>query len=288
MKRPVLLLAIILLLCCSAWCAEEEPQALSILSIIPGQGAPGVQVIISGSGFSEKTTAYLGTNSMATRFISPKQIGFEIPAMPAGNYALYLRQGNGAPGRAYTFSVVPVKPVATSITPDSISFCASGQDRVISVGGKNFLEGAQIMFDGAMIRSSRISDDEITFTAPPVQGGLHQVQVKNPEETLSTALGLLVTTKPEIESVVQGVDYVNYYELNIGGVNFQHGSSLIVDGKRIQSGTTLPGERDRLLFSSCNKLVYQRYPYDPAMKSFRLIVVNPSGEESSPYTVSAP
>lgn len=288
MKRPLLLLAIMLLLCVRVWCAEEEPQALSILSIIPGQGAPGIQVVISGSGFSEKTTAYLGTNAMATRFVSSKQISFEIPAIAAGNYALYLRQGTGAPGRAYSFAVVPVKPVVSSITPDAISFCATGQDRVISVEGKSFLEGAQVLFDGAIIRSSRISEDEITFTAPPVPGGLHQVQIKNPEETVSSALGLLVTTRPEIESVVQGADYVNYYELNIGGVNFQHGSSLIVDGKRIQSGSPMPGERDRLQFTSCNRLVYQRYPYDPAVKSFRLIVVNPSGEESSPFTVSAP
>lgn len=288
MRHLLLALAIILTLCANARSADEEIQPPAILSIIPGQGAPGTTVIISGSGFTEQTTAYLGTNEIPTRLAAPRQISFDIPPLAAGNYALYLRQGDGAPGKSYSFTVIPVKPTAIAIAPDTISFCAAGQERLITVRGKNIQEGAQLLFDGAIIRSSRVSGEEMTFTAPSVPGGLHQVQIKNPEEALSGALGLLVATRPEIRNVAQGADYVNYYELNIEGINFQHGSSLIVDGRKIQSGYTVPGERDRLQFVSCNRLVYQRYPYDPSMKSFRLIVTNPSGEESDPITVSAP
>lgn len=288
MKQLLAVCVIILTLCTTAWSANEDAAQPTILSIIPGQGSPGTTVIISGSGFSEQTTAFLGTNEIPTRLVAPRQISFDIPPLAAGNYALYLRQGDGAPGRAYAFTIIPVKPTATAITPDSLSFCASGQDRVVTVKGKNIQEGAQLLFDGAVIRSSRISGEEMTFAVPTVPGGLHQVQIKNPEDALSGALGLLVATRPEIRSVVQGADYVNYFELNIEGINFQHGSSLVVDGRKIQSGYTIPGERDRLQFVSCNRLVYQRYPYDPSLKSFRMIVTNPSGEESDPVTVSAP
>lgn len=277
-----------LLSCATALCAQDELQPPAILSIIPGQGAPGTVVIVSGSGFSEATTAYLGTNELPTRFVGPRQISFEIPPLAAGNYALYLRQGEGSPGRAYSFTVIPVKPSATAISPDTLSFCAAGQERQITVRGKNIVEGAQLLFDGTIIRSNRVSSEEMTFIAPPVPGGLHQVQIKNPEDAISGALGLLVATRPEITSVTQGEDYVNYYELIIEGINFQHGSNLIVDGRKIQSGYTIPGERDRLQFVSCTRLIYQRYPYDPSMKSFSLIVTNPSGEESASMTVSAP
>jgi len=287
MKKLLLICTLIMMLCANALGAEEN-QPPAILSIIPGLGAPGTTVIISGSGFNEQTTAYLGTNEIPTRLIATRQISFEIPQLAAGNYALYLRQGDGAPGKAYSFTVVPVKPTATSITPDTLSFCTAGQERLVTVKGKNILEGAQLLFDGAIIRSSRISAEEISFTAPPVPGGLHQVQIRNPEDSLSGALGLMVSTRPEIQSVVQGADYVNYYALNIEGMNFQQGSSLIVDDRRVQSGFSYPGERDMLQFVSCNKLVYHRYPYDPSLKSFRLIVTNPNGEESSPVTVSAP
>lgn len=284
------ILAVIMILACGAVAGADDDklQPPPILSIIPGQGSPGGRVVISGSGYTPETTLYLGIEEIPLTLLSSRQLSFEIPPLAPGNYALYLRQRGGESGRAYAFAIVPVKPVATAIVPDSIAACAAGDDRKITVRGKSFLEGAQIVFDGALIKGSRVSGEEMVFTAPPVPGGLHQVQVKNPEETLSGAIGLMINNRPEIRGVSQGADYVNYYELQIDGINFQHGSTLVVDGKRIQSGYALPGERDRLIYVSCNRLIYQRYPYDPSAKSFSLMVVSPGGEESAGFTVTAP
>lgn len=288
MRQLILTVIMILAWSTFAFADDDNLQPPPILSIIPGQGAPGGRVVVSGSGFTPETTLYLGIEEIPLTLLSPRQLSFEIPLLAPGNYALYLRQRGGESGRAYAFAVVPVRPVATAITPDSIAACAVGEGRKVSVRGKNFLEGAQIVFDGALIKGSRVSSEEMLFTAPPVPGGLHQVQVKNPEEILSGAIALLVNNRPEISGVSQGADYVNYYELNIDGINFQQGSVLVVDGKRIQSGYALPGERDRLIYVSCNRLIYQRYPYDPSAKSFSLMVVSPGGEESAGFTVTAP
>lgn len=286
--RHIATALILTLLLLSTAFAEEEIAPPSILSIIPGQGSSGSTVVISGSGLNADSTLFLGIEEIPLKSISSRQISFEIPPIPAGNYALYLRQKNGAASKAYSFAVTPLKPAVSAITPDTVSFCASGNDRQISIRGKNFLEGSRVLFDGAIIKSSRISAEEITFQSPPVPGGLHQVQVKNPEDALSSAMAFIVASRPEIRSVNQGNDYVNYYELNIEGINFQQGSTLIVDGKKIQSGQPIPGERDRLVFASCSRMTYQRYPFDPSMKSFQMIVVNPNGEESSSFSVSAP
>lgn len=286
--RHITTALILTLLFFSAAFADEENAPPSILSIIPGQGSPGNTVVISGSGLNSENTLFLGIEEIPLKLISARQISFEVPQLPAGNYALYLRQKSGAASKAYSFAIIPLKPSVAAIYPDTVSFCATGSERQITVKGKNFLEEARVLFDGAIIRGSRISGEEMTFQAPPVPGGLHQVQIKNPEEALSPAIALLIASRPEIRSVIQGNDYVNYYELNIEGVNFQQGSTLIVDGKKIQSGQPMPGERDRLVFTSCSKITYQRYPYDPSMKSFQMIVVNPNGEESSSFTVSAP
>jgi hypothetical protein len=285
-----MIMAVILALAlCSIASAEDDlKEAPAILSIIPGQGAPGIKVVISGAGFTQESSVFLGIDEIPSILISSKQISFEIPQIAAGNYALYIRQKGGASGRAYSFAISPVKPVAAALTPDSISFCSSGNERQVNVRGKNFLEGAQILFDGAAIRGSRVSSEEILFAVPHVPGGLHQVQVKNPEETVSGALGLMVTNRPEVRNVIQGSDYVNYYELTIEGINFQQGSSVIVNGKKIQSGQPTPGDQDRLQYDSCSKLTYYRYPYDPSTKSLQMMVVNPNGEESSTFTVSAP
>ena len=288
MRHIVIAFIMALSLVTVAAAEDESLQPPPILSIIPGQGSPGARVVISGTGFTAETTLYLGIEEVPVKLLSSRQLSFEIPQIASGNYALYLRQRGGETGKAYSFAVVPVKPVVTAVSPDSIAYCAAGDDRRVTVRGKNFLEGAQIIFDGALLRSSRLADEEMNFAVPPVPGGLHQVQVKNPEETLSGAIALLVNNRPEIRSVSQGADYVNYYELNIEGINFQHGSRLIVNGKKVESGSPLPGERDRLVFIGCNKLIYQRYPYDFSAKSLDMMVVNPGGEESGSFTVTAP
>jgi IPT/TIG domain-containing protein len=288
MRIPIIALILSFALCGIVSAEDEQVEAPVILSIIPGQGTPGIRVMISGSGFTPESTVYLGIDEIPSRLLSSKQISFEIPQIAPGNYALYVRQKGGPSGRAYSFAISPVKPVAISISPDTISFCSSGDERQITVRGKNFLEGAQILLDGAAIKGSRVSSEEMLFTAPQIQGGLHQIQIRNPEETISGALGLMVTNRPEVRNVSQGSDYVNYYELAIEGINFQQGSSLIVDGKKIQSGQTYPGDRDRLLYNSCSRMTYYRYPYDPSIKSLQMMVVNPNGEESSVFTVSAP
>jgi hypothetical protein len=288
MRQFILAFIVVMALCTVAAAEGESLQAPPILSIIPGQGAPGGRVVISGAGFTPETTLYLGIEEVPVTVLSARQLSFEIPQIASGNYALYLRQKGGETGKAYSFAIVPLKPVATAVAPDSIAYCASADDRKVTVRGRNFLEGAQIVLDGALIRSSRVSAEEMTFTAPPLPGGLHQVQVKNPEETISGAIALLVNNRPEVRSVSQGADYVNYYELNIEGINFQHGSMLIVNGKKIQSGYPIPGERDSLIYISCNRLTYQRYPYDPSAKNLELMIVNPGGEQSGSYAVTAP
>jgi len=282
------LLLLIILAASPALAGDDSVTAPSILSIIPGQSPPGKTVVISGSGFNIESSLFLGIDEIPFKIISSRQISFEMPQIPAGNYALYIRQNNGTSSKAYAFTVTSVKPSVTTIMPDTVSHCATGGNRQISVMGKNFLDRAQILFDGAIIKGSRISAEEMTFLAPQVPGGLHQIQVRNPEEEVSPAIALLIVSRPEIQSVTQGNDYVNYYELNIEGINFQHGSALIVEGRKIQSGQPTPGDRDRLVFNSCTNLTYQRYPYDPSMKSFQLVIVNPNGEESSLFTVSAP
>jgi len=280
---------ILLILATSPVLAEDDSMtAPSILSIIPGQAPPGNTVVISGSGFNSESSLFLGIEEIPFKMISNRQISFEMPQMPPGNYALYIRQKNGTASKAYAFVVTAVKPAVTAIFPEALSLCTSAGNRLIIVMGRNFLEGARILFDGAIIKGSRISAEEMTFQAPQVPGGLHQVQVKNPDEGASSAIALLITSQPEIRNVIQGNDYVNYYELNIEGINFQQGSTLIVEGRKIQSGQAYSTDRDRLVFNSCTSLTYQRYPYDPSVKSFQMAIVNPNGEESSLFTVSAP
>jgi hypothetical protein len=276
---------------------------VTILSIIPAQGEPGMTVTLYGNGFSEKTSVFLANTELSAALVGPQQITFDIPKLDPGLYALFLRRDDGTTSRAYNFSILPQKPVVTSLSPDSVYSCAAGRDREVTVSGWNFKEGSLVMFDGAAVRSRFSSPESLSFMVPPIAGGLHQVQVKNSEDAVSGVLGLLIDARPEITSVSKGEEYVNFYNLVIEGRNFQQNSALVVmeersleespsqltlDVKRINSGSSSATEREQTVFINCNRLVYRRYPYSNFPKNLRIQVVNTDGGESSVVSVGAP
>lgn len=271
--------------------ATPAPVAApAILSIIPAQAEPGSKVMMFGSGFGTQASAYLGSVEIPSRVADGRQLEFTIPPqLDPGLYALYLKRSDGAVSRPYNFSILPLRPVLNGLVPDVINSCAQGADREVTARGQNFLEKSQLVFDGSVLKSGFISSEAISFAVPQVTGGLHQVVVRNPPDNSTVALGLMIETKPEITQVMIGSRYVNYYELIILGKNFQQNSSVYVDGQKIggQGGQDL-AEREKLIYIDCTKLVYQRHPFSPVDKDFRIMIMNPGGEASQAINVTAP
>jgi hypothetical protein len=270
--------------------APAPASVPAILSIIPAQSEPGGKVTMFGSSFGTQASAYLGSVEIPARVTEGKQAEFVIPPqIDAGLYALYLKRSDGAVSRPYNFTVLPLRPVLSGLSPEVINSCAQGAEREVTARGQNFVENSQIVFDGAVLKSRSLSSDSIVFSVPQVAGGLHQVVVRNSPENASVAQGLLIETKPEIEQVMIGSRYVNYYELVIVGKNFQQASGVYVDGNKIggQGGQNL-AEREKLIYVDCTKLIYQRHPYSTVNKDFTIMVVNPSGEASQTINVTAP
>jgi hypothetical protein len=272
--------------------SKPAPAALpvTVLSIIPAQAEPGAKVMLSGAGFGEAVSVFLGNVEIPARVSGTRQAEFTVPAqMEAGLYALFLRRTDGTTGRYYNFTVLPLRPVLVSLQPAQINSCAAGKEREVTARGGNFGEGSMLFFDGAALSSTLLSPESISFTVPTVPGGLHQVLVKNAPENSSVPLNLMIETKPEIEQVTVGNEYVNYYELIITGRNFNQNSSVYVDGLQIGGrGGQEMFEREKLIYIDCSKLIYQRHPYSPVNKDFRLQVVNPGAVGSQAITVTAP
>jgi hypothetical protein len=246
--------------------------------------------MLSGSGFGETASVFLGSVEILTRVTGAKQAEFIVPPqLEAGLYALYLKRSDGMTGRSYNFTVLPVRPELTLLEPSLISSCATGKEREVIARGKNFGSSALLFFDGAALASTLLSPESISFTVPTVPGGLHQVLVKNSPENSSVSQTLAVETRPEIGQVTVGSEHVNYYELIITGKNFTQNSSVYVDGMQIGGrGGQDMAEREKLIYMDCTKLIYQRHPYSPVNKDFRLQVVNQGGEGSQVITVTAP
>jgi hypothetical protein len=184
---------------------------------------------------------------------------------------------------------LPQRPVLSSLSPERIGSCAQGEERDVIAVGRNFVETSLLFFDNASIKGRVASSTAIVFRVPQVAGGLHQVMVKNSAENASVPLALEIETKPEVSQVTMGDASVNYYELIINGKNFQQNSAIYVDGQRIGGiGGQDAASREKVIYIDCGRLVYQRFPYSPVVKDFRLQVVNPGNEGSQVVNVSAP
>ena len=268
--------------------SKAQLPPLSVLSIIPAQGEPGMTVTLNGTGFSATTTALLGIHELPTTVVGGKLLTIVLPDLQPGVYALYLRREDGATSRAYNFMLQPQKPVASSLTPDTVTSCAAGKEREVILSGANFQGGTKVLLDGAAIGTRFISASALAFTAPQLAPGLHQVQVLNPPEALSGTLALFLDSRPEILGVSVGSEYVSYYELIISGRNFQQTSTLMADGVRVGTRSPAVGDRDHLVYLGCGQILYQRHPYDPTPKEMKLQVVNQNGEESNLFSISAP
>jgi hypothetical protein len=274
----------------SATIVPTTTAAPAILSIIPAQAEPGGKVMMFGSGFGTRASAYLGSVEIPSRVTDGRQVEFSIPQqLDPGLYALFLKRSDGAVSRPYNFTILPLRPVLSGLSPDVISSCAQGAEREVTARGQNFLETSQLVFNGTVLKSRYVSNDALSFGVPNIAGGLHQVVVRNSPENSTVALGLIIETKPEIAQVMIGSKYVNYYELIIIGRNFQQNSSVYVDGQKIggQGGQDL-AEREKLIYVDCTKLVYQRHPFSPVDKDFSIMVMNPGGEASQTINVTAP
>lgn len=302
MKRRFFVFLLILLSMTEAVFSAERPERITsgnratlpsspvVLSIIPAQAEAGGKITVFGAGFGDNIRVFLGSMEIPNKTTDGKQIEFFIPGqLQSGLYVLYLKRSDGAFSRPYNFTVLPLRPVLIGLSPDQIDSCARGGDREVTALGQNFNEKTVLLFDGAGIKSKFVSPEAISFIVPQTSGGLHQILVKNSSDSASMPMALAIETRPEISQITTGSEHVNYYELIVDGRNFQQNSTLYVDGQRIGGrGGQEFGERDKLIYLDCTRLIYQRYPYSQVDKNLRIQVVNPGGESSQTMNISAP
>jgi hypothetical protein len=264
----------------------QETKKTTFVSITPTRAEPGELVILTYTGEIRGSKILLGGDEVAFQVMEGNKISFTLPNeyMP-GQYALTLKADNGT-SRSYAFTVLPLKPIITRIRPNTINTCDINELKDVIIHGKNFLESSQVIFDGTTISSSFISSKQLRFIIPKVAGGLHQVSVKNANEvTIPTAFQII--SAPAISSVTIGENRVSSYDLVIEGANFQQNSVVIANGAQISTSTDMQAG-GQLTYIDCNKIVYQRRPYSSDSQVLRIQVINPAGEISRIFVISAP
>lgn len=292
--RTILAIFSLLFALCTLSLAAQE-----IVSVTPAAATVGTVVTVTGGPFAQDVRIVLGEREIVPSRLEERQLTFTVPPLESGEYALRVKAEGQVSPSPFSLRVVEPEPRILAISPANIDECSTEADRRVTVSGNAFLPGAQLLLDGAAIPVDRIGESEIHFTAPPLKGGLHQVQVVNPGDRKSLAFALFVNSIPEIHSVEQGADAVTHYELTLRGKNFLFDSTLIVDGISINPSvvaagtqvflqTSIQPQLDAVRYLDCNTLIYIRHPVSRQAKRVSLQLVNPGGQQSPVFHLTIP
>lgn len=204
--------------------------APELAGIFPAVASPGSLVSITGGPFEQQVQIVFGVLTLQPTNITEKRITFSVPALPEGDYLLFLQQGQEKSAHSLFFRIALPAPGIVSLVPSKVEACVTGDRRQVTIQGRDILPGTQVLLDGVALAADR-DDNNMTISLPELTPGMHQVQLVNPNGKYSLPVGLLVDALPEIQSVSQGEANVNYYELRISGKNFSYNSTLVVNGR---------------------------------------------------------
>jgi hypothetical protein len=271
--------------------------ALDITAVAPASASPGSIVSLSGGPFAEGVTVRLGEEELAVLQRQPRQLHFEVPSWPPGDYLLSLGQNGRSYKSPFIFRITPAQASLSAISPSVIDVCTTPSERQISITGEHFGLQPQVLLNEAAVPLTAVRPGEIIVTLPPLEAGIYSLQVVSAAGVPSVAQLLTVNGQPRIEMVTEGKDDVVSYELVLTGSNFSPRTLLLVDGLPVAVPSTsataparpdiLPGV-DFLRFLDCRTLVYTRFPFSRELRGISLQVANPDGSSSDPYPVTIP
>jgi hypothetical protein len=253
-------------------------ESTDLAGIFPAVASPGSTVTIIGGPYGRDIQVVFGDRTLTPASIGEKRLTFTVPPLPEGDYLLYLKDEKTQSDRSLFFRVVLPSPGIESLTPPKIDVCVSGEQREVTLRGKDMQPGVQVLLDGVAMVASH-GDETLLFTLPELAPGLHQVQLINPDGKRSLPVSLLIDALPEIEEVSRGDE---------NGKNFSYNSMLVVNGQPI--APFYPGslQVDSISYLDCNHLIYKRYPPSSQIGQINLQIVNPDGRESPVFTFSGP
>lgn len=143
-----------------------------VIVMFPSQysGKAGTTIIISGAGFtSTDNTIYFGEGHAVEKASSwnGQSISFNIPAIPKGNYSLFVRNARGESNKDAFFVVVD------GVTPEpkieSVSPSRANNDETITIKGSGFLPNGNMLRTGTGVfeNVSSVDGTTLVFKAQP-------------------------------------------------------------------------------------------------------------------------
>lgn len=155
-----------------------------ITQITPPEVFPGDSLTIHGSRFTTADSVMLAGRSLAPTVNPDQSISVTIPMdITGGLQSLYVRRADGTESNRVNLGVKPEL--------DSLSGPLA-QGSQVTLKGKAFLAGASVLFNGAAIPATAVTQTQLSFNVPGTggggsAGGAATVQIRNADGRVSNA-----------------------------------------------------------------------------------------------------
>jgi hypothetical protein len=163
---------------------DTPPDLVQLLPASVGEGADGLSLSISGSGFKPGARLLFGADSLPVVFENATRLTAAVP--PAlidrqGSISVAVRNPDGGTSNSMTFTVTP-RPLITRLAPTAIT--AGSPDSVIKVQGLSFQPGVAARLDDAGLAVRFVGETELELTLPAVlltTPGTRRLLLQNPD-----------------------------------------------------------------------------------------------------------
>jgi hypothetical protein len=248
------------------------PPTITTLDPDHGPAAGGNTVEVTGTGFTDASTAVVDGTTVPTTVTSGTTLSFVAPEHAAGPVDVTVdTEGVVSDPARYTFD-----PAPTITTLDPTHGPASGGN-VVAVTGTGFLPGSTVTIGGTAVPATVTSGTTLTFTAPDHAAGDVTVTVKTEGQPSGTA-AYTYDPAPAITALdPNNGPAAGGNTVTVTGTNFVDGATVTVDGQTVPATVTDP---TTLTFTAP----------EHGAGDVPVIVVNPDGQNSgqATYTYNAP
>jgi hypothetical protein len=222
------------------WSANSPAPSISSLSPSSAvSGGAAFTLTVKGSNFVAGSTVKWGSTSLATTFVSSRQLTAAVAASliaTAAQAGVTVVNPGGAASGSATFSVTLQTPAIFSLSPSSRA--AGGPAFTLTVNGSNFVAGSIIEWGSTPLTTVFSSSAKLTATVPTnliTSAATPSVTVVNPGGAASGGVTFSVTSNapaPSLSALTPNSAAAGgaAFTLSATGTNFVSGATVTWGG----------------------------------------------------------
>ena len=177
-----------------------RPVILSLSPVSAAAGSPAVTIVITGSNFASNCVVRWNGNAVETAFNDAGRLIASVPGsllVNAGVVPITVTNPSGLVSSPMTFTVIPSTPVASVVSPSSVTEGAAGF--VLTVQGAYFTPTSTVLWNNGALATTFASTAQVTAVVPAnlvAAAGSVSITVSNPGRLVSKTVTFVVAAAP--------------------------------------------------------------------------------------------